>query len=552
MEVHGTKPVDPQEPKRRAPARWYLQLQAVFWRFLMQIGMWLHRLAPPRPYGVRFTRQIPTTLSPTAGNVTLHFYTPKDYKTMKKLGKAESRYPVVINFHGGGFTLGRATDDARWASRVVEQLGAVVASVDYRLAPEFPFPTAIEDGVDAVLYIIRHAEELHLDAQRIALSGFSCGGNMVFTVPIRLMEELDPNFEKTPKDDPATGQETENVIEMQPTLDKVTDSGIESINTSPKQGSESTHLHPTKGGVVTVSRRVTDSASSSTQDARGTISQDAQSVKLPSFKVVSVVSWYPTCDYTLTREQRREMCVRKDMELSPVFTALFDAAYMAPQNLDRANPYLSPGVASEELLKQSLPEYIQLYTCEWDMLRAEALTMRDRLRDMGKKVSHDEIKGVPHGWDKSPNPFKEALGTTEHYRNACKELRKAFQGETETEHHKSLADRLSFSSIAGRLSLTGKILPDGQGSPASQSQEDAEVEPRKSFAERLGMGSIAEKLGRRETVDDAPPLPSGGQGTTEPIEPIEGVETSDFGQSRSRVSLNGNSVTPDARSPPSA
>ena len=470
----------------------------------MQVGMRLHRLAPPRPYSVAFTKQIPTTLSPAAGNVILHFYTPKDYNTRKKLAKPTNRFPVVINFHGGGFTLGRATDDARWATRVAELAGAVVASVDYRLAPEFPFPTAIEDGVDAILYIIRHAEELYLDPDRIAISGFSCGGNMAFTVPMRLMEEVDPEYSKIPpKGDPATGQETANVIYSNPMLDGTVDPHDDSINTIPTQGNEATHLHPTKGGLLTVSRAVESSASSSTPSLVQE-SPTNQHVQLPPFKIVAVVSWYPSCDYTLTRENKRETLQRKDMELSPVFTELFDNAYINPQNLDKSNPYLSPGVASEELLQHSLPDYIQIYTCEWDMLRAEALTLRDRLKDLGKQVTHEEVKGQPHGWDKSVNPFKEAIGAKQLYSNACRALSSAFHGADETQHRRSIADRLSIGGIADRLSIGGKTLTDRHEPPHDAYQgvnEPTSKKPSTAQHAQIGTGETFTLSGKSPQVD---------------------------------------------------
>lgn len=100
------------------------------------------------------------------------------------------RFPVVVNFHGGGFTIGNATDDARWAAAVVEHAGAVVASVNYRKAPEHPFPAAVDDGVEALGYLAAHAGELALDVSRVALSGFSAGGNLAVTVPLRLQSKI--------------------------------------------------------------------------------------------------------------------------------------------------------------------------------------------------------------------------------------------------------------------------------------------------------------------------------------------------------------------------
>ncbi|KAJ5819894.1 hypothetical protein N7474_005485 [Penicillium riverlandense] len=162
-------------------SRWWLRVQAVIWRSLMGIGMFLHDLAPPRPRRPQFTRTVKSDLH--GHTVVLHFYCPPDYAQQRRLGH---RYPVAVNFHGGGFTLGSATDDGRWANCVVQEVGAVVVSVGYRLAPEHPFPAAVDDGVDALLYLAAHAGELGLDVSRVALSGFSAGGNLSVTVPLRL------------------------------------------------------------------------------------------------------------------------------------------------------------------------------------------------------------------------------------------------------------------------------------------------------------------------------------------------------------------------------
>lgn len=86
--------------------------------------------------------------------------------------------------------MGTVTDDARWAAMVVDEVDAVVVSVCYRLAPEHPFPTAVEDGVEAVLFIAAHADEFGVDISKMALSGFSAGGNLAFTVPLRLREHI--------------------------------------------------------------------------------------------------------------------------------------------------------------------------------------------------------------------------------------------------------------------------------------------------------------------------------------------------------------------------
>lgn len=86
--------------------------------------------------------------------------------------------------------MGRTSDDARWAAMIVREVSAVVVGVAYWLAPEHPFPTAVEDGVRALLHLSAHAETLGIDATKMSLSGFSAGGNLAFTVSLRLQTHV--------------------------------------------------------------------------------------------------------------------------------------------------------------------------------------------------------------------------------------------------------------------------------------------------------------------------------------------------------------------------
>ncbi|KAI1109561.1 Alpha/Beta hydrolase protein [Nemania sp. NC0429] len=163
-------------------SRLSLRLLARWWRSLQRVGMRLHFMASPRPPSPDFTRSISSTLSTRPGVFALYFYVPAEYNEDQRT----KNWPAVVNFHGGGFTLGSATDDARFARYVMEKSKAVFVSVDYRLAPEYPFPFAVEDGVDALLFVIRNAAELRIDPNRLATSGFSAGGNIAITAPMRL------------------------------------------------------------------------------------------------------------------------------------------------------------------------------------------------------------------------------------------------------------------------------------------------------------------------------------------------------------------------------
>lgn len=88
----------------------------------------------------------------------------------------ENPAPLLLNFHGGGFLKGRGDRDKRYCCHMAQQLGCLVWDVDYSLAPEAPFPTALNESYAVTAYAFAHAEELGIDPQRIALAGHSAGG----------------------------------------------------------------------------------------------------------------------------------------------------------------------------------------------------------------------------------------------------------------------------------------------------------------------------------------------------------------------------------------
>ena len=85
---------------------------------------------------------------------------------------------VVLLIHGGGWTVGNLDTHDNLARETAVQTGAVVVSVDYRLAPEHPFPAAVDDCWAALTWLVEHAAEFGGDPRRIAVAGDSAGGNL--------------------------------------------------------------------------------------------------------------------------------------------------------------------------------------------------------------------------------------------------------------------------------------------------------------------------------------------------------------------------------------
>jgi acetyl esterase len=92
--------------------------------------------------------------------------------------------PAVLDIHGGGFAIGKAALDDSSNAAICRETGAVVVSVDYRLAPEHPFPAPAEDCYAALLWLAENARALGADPTRIAALGDSAGGGLAATTAL--------------------------------------------------------------------------------------------------------------------------------------------------------------------------------------------------------------------------------------------------------------------------------------------------------------------------------------------------------------------------------
>ena len=88
------------------------------------------------------------------------------------------RLPLYVNMHGGGFVLGNAEIDDPFMPAIAQKANVKIISVDYSLAPEFPFPKALNECYAVVKYAKEHPEAFGIDPDRIAVGGQSAGGNL--------------------------------------------------------------------------------------------------------------------------------------------------------------------------------------------------------------------------------------------------------------------------------------------------------------------------------------------------------------------------------------
>jgi len=92
------------------------------------------------------------------------------------------RRPALVYFHGGGFVVGDLDSHASFLRRMAREADVAIVAVDYRLAPEHPFPAAIDDCIVATRAVLAKASDLGVDPERVAVGGDSAGANLALNV----------------------------------------------------------------------------------------------------------------------------------------------------------------------------------------------------------------------------------------------------------------------------------------------------------------------------------------------------------------------------------
>jgi acetyl esterase len=117
------------------------------------------------------------TIAGPGGFIPVRLYTPPE---------AERPGPCLVYFHGGGWVIGDLDTHDAHCRRLASFSGSRVLAVDYRLAPENPFPAGHDDALAATRWAFDHAPEIGVDPARIGVGGDSAGGNLAASVAIDL------------------------------------------------------------------------------------------------------------------------------------------------------------------------------------------------------------------------------------------------------------------------------------------------------------------------------------------------------------------------------
>ncbi|WP_274308505.1 alpha/beta hydrolase [Solibacillus daqui] len=111
-----------------------------------------------------------------------------------KPANQDTDLPALLWIHGGGYILGSIEDNDHLCVQVVETSNCVVVSVDYRLAPEHPYPAPLEDCYSALTWIADHVKELQVDANRIGVAGASAGGGLTAGLTLLARDRAYPSI----------------------------------------------------------------------------------------------------------------------------------------------------------------------------------------------------------------------------------------------------------------------------------------------------------------------------------------------------------------------
>ncbi|KAI1901538.1 hypothetical protein AGOR_G00035450 [Albula goreensis] len=268
---------------------------------------------------------------------------------------------LLVHFHGGGFVAQTSKSHENYLKSWSQELTVPILSVDYSLAPEAPFPRALEECFYAYCWALKHCHLLGTTAERVCLAGDSAGGNLCITVAMRAASQGVRVPDGIMVAYPATLLTTyASPSRLLTLIDPMLPLSVLSKCLSAYAGTEAQTSEEGKGK---------DSSSTAAPGNGTPQSQTTQDQPLH-------MEEYPDGFQPLRTEQLTDT----KMESSPV----------------NRNPYVSPLLAPDSMLK-SLPP-VHIVACALDAMLDDSVMFARRLKGLNQPVTLCVVEDLPHGF----------------------------------------------------------------------------------------------------------------------------------------------------------
>ncbi|XP_036045381.1 arylacetamide deacetylase-like 2 [Onychomys torridus] len=354
--VYSPLPENIEEPWRVRMADALIKMTSLVATFFENIGLMKYEELFSIVATMYFTKPVSdeniTVIDTNFSDIPVRLYLPKR--------KSERWRPAVIHIHGGAFVFGSCNmssyDDLnRWTAN---KLNAVVMGINYRLAPQYPFPAALEDCIFVIKFFLQDKvlAEYGVDTTRICIMGDSSGGTLAATV-VQLLQN-DPEFKDR--------------IKAQALIYP----GLQLIDTLLPSHREYEH------GPILYREMLIKFVCLYVTEDKALLQAALRNEHMPEgsrhlFKFVNWSDFLP------------EKYKKNHVYIEPILGKLNDSY---PVLVDSR---ISPSLASDSQL-QSLP-LTYILTCEHDLIRDDGLIYATRLRNVGVRVTHDHMEEGIHG-----------------------------------------------------------------------------------------------------------------------------------------------------------
>ncbi|KAK6195935.1 hypothetical protein SNE40_001259 [Patella caerulea] len=341
--------------------RWAIQQQFA----MMKIGSAIICMAERLGYGshINISRAVFNTVA--SGTLNQDNVTMTDAMfgtvpvTIFRPRTASDLSPALLFFHGGGWVFASTAVLAGGIADIADWLNVVVVSVDYRLAPENPFPAPFDDCVTATVHLLHNGHSLGIDVNNIGVAGDSSGGNLAAAVALRLSEDT-------------TLPKLKYQILLYPVLQ-----AFDTKLTSYMENSYESLYRETIGKAYLwyIGRDVLKTSEQAILSNNHLTPALKKSVYYNSFVHQNL----------LPIKYRRKDSPDETDKINMTFAKSLEALLI--------NPYIFPLMAKD--LSKMPPSLV--ITSEYDILRDEGFMFAERLRQYGVKVQHNNLNAV-HGF----------------------------------------------------------------------------------------------------------------------------------------------------------